>query len=131
MPPISYARHRFPPAVIQYGARLYLRFTLSYRDAEDLWPSAGLTSPRDGPALGAEIRAGHRPAAPAGPREAQPAEAPRLDVLARRRRDKAAARGLVRELLRKQGFAPTGVAADGPRSYGAAFASNFDGHASF
>jgi hypothetical protein len=35
MPPISYARHQFPPAVIQQGW-IYLRFTLSYRDIADL-----------------------------------------------------------------------------------------------
>jgi len=36
MQPISYARHRFPPVVIRYAVWLYLRFTLSYRDVEDL-----------------------------------------------------------------------------------------------
>jgi transposase-like protein len=32
----SYARHRFPPDVIQYAVRLYFRFPLSYRDVEEL-----------------------------------------------------------------------------------------------
>ena len=36
MPPISYARHQFPPVIIQHAVWLYLRFTLSYRDVEDL-----------------------------------------------------------------------------------------------
>ncbi len=36
MQPISYARHRFPPVVILHAVWLYLRFTLSYRDVEDL-----------------------------------------------------------------------------------------------
>jgi putative transposase len=36
MQPISYARHRFPPDVIRHAVWLYLRFTLSYRDVEDL-----------------------------------------------------------------------------------------------
>ena len=45
-----------------------------------------------------------------------------LDVLVQRRRDKHAARKLMRKLLRKQGFAPTVVATDKLRSYGAAFA---------
>jgi putative transposase len=36
MKPISYARHRFPPDVIRYAVRLYLRFTLRYRDVEEL-----------------------------------------------------------------------------------------------
>jgi len=33
---LSYRRHRFPPVVIQHAVWLYLRFTLSYRDVEDL-----------------------------------------------------------------------------------------------
>jgi hypothetical protein len=36
MKPISYARHRFPPDVIRHAVWLYLRFTLSYPDVEDL-----------------------------------------------------------------------------------------------
>ncbi len=36
MQPITYARHRFPPEVIRYAVWLYLRFTLSYRDVEEL-----------------------------------------------------------------------------------------------
>ena len=36
MQPISCARHRVPPVVIRHAVWLYLRFTLSYRDVEDL-----------------------------------------------------------------------------------------------
>ena len=36
MPRFSYARHQFPPAVIQHAVWLYMRFTLSYRDVENL-----------------------------------------------------------------------------------------------
>ena len=39
---ISYARHRFPPDVIRHAVWLYLRFTLSYRDVEDLLAERGL-----------------------------------------------------------------------------------------
>ena len=39
---ISFARHQFPPAIIQYAVWLYLRFTLSYRDVEDLLAERGL-----------------------------------------------------------------------------------------
>src|ERR1700730_17734017 len=39
---LSYRRHRFPPAVIQHAVWLYLRFTLSYRDVEDLLAERGL-----------------------------------------------------------------------------------------
>jgi hypothetical protein len=44
-----------------------------------------------------------------------------LEVLIQRRRNKAAARKLIRKLLRKHGFAPTRVTTDKLRSYGAAF----------
>src|SRR5690349_11232288 len=42
MAPISYRRHRFPPVVIQRAVWLYLRFTLSYRDVEELLAERGL-----------------------------------------------------------------------------------------
>ena len=41
---LSYRRHRFPPVVIQHAVWLYLRFTLSYRDVEDLLAELGSTS---------------------------------------------------------------------------------------
>ena len=44
---ISYARHRFPPDVIRHAVRLYLRFTLSYRDVEDLLAERGLIVSND------------------------------------------------------------------------------------
>jgi putative transposase len=39
---ISFARHQFPPAIIQDAVWLYVRFTLSYRDVEDLLAERGL-----------------------------------------------------------------------------------------
>ena len=39
---ISLARHQFPPAIIRHAVWLYLRFTLSYRDVEDLLAERGL-----------------------------------------------------------------------------------------
>ena len=39
---ISYRRHRFPPVIIQHAVWLYCRFTLSYRDVEDLLAERGL-----------------------------------------------------------------------------------------
>ena len=42
MKELSYRRHRFPPVVIQHAVWLYLRFTLSYRDVEDLLAERGL-----------------------------------------------------------------------------------------
>jgi transposase-like protein len=41
MTTISYARHRFPPDVIRHAVWLYLRFTLSYRDVEELLVERG------------------------------------------------------------------------------------------
>ena len=42
MAPLSYRRHRFPPKIIQHALWLYLRFTLSYRDVEELLAERGL-----------------------------------------------------------------------------------------
>jgi putative transposase len=42
MAELSYRRHRFPPVVIHHVVWLYLRFTLSYRDVEDLLAERGL-----------------------------------------------------------------------------------------
>jgi hypothetical protein len=42
MSPISYSRHRFPPVIIPRAVRLCLRFTLSYRDLEELFAERGL-----------------------------------------------------------------------------------------
>ena len=42
MQPVSYARHPFPPELIRHAVWLYLRFTLSYRDVEDLVAERGL-----------------------------------------------------------------------------------------
>src|SRR5260370_42172882 len=39
---LSYRRHRFPPSIIHHAIWLYLRFTLSYRDVEDLLAERGL-----------------------------------------------------------------------------------------
>jgi putative transposase len=146
MPPISYARHQFPPAVIQHAIWLYLRFTLSYRDVEDLLAERGLDISYEtvrrwvlkfGPAIARRLR--QRRAKPS-PRwhldemavriagdwmylwRAVDDEGEVLDVLVQRRRDKRAARRLMRKLLTKQGFAPTEITTDKLRSYGAAFA---------
>jgi putative transposase len=39
---ISFARHQFPPAIIRHAVWLCVRFTLSYRDVEDLLAERGL-----------------------------------------------------------------------------------------
>src|SRR5471030_1057057 len=42
MKKISYSRYRFPPEIIQQAIWLYLRFTLSFRDVEDLLAERGI-----------------------------------------------------------------------------------------
>jgi putative transposase len=39
---ISFARRQFPPAITRHAVWLYVRFTLSYRDVEDLLAERGL-----------------------------------------------------------------------------------------
>ncbi len=38
----QYHGHRFPPEIIRQAVWLYLRFTLSFRDVEDLFAERGL-----------------------------------------------------------------------------------------
>ena len=144
MQPISYARHRFPPDVIRHAVWLYLRFTLSYRDVEDLLAERGLEVSNEtirrwvlkfGPAFARSLRRG-RPTAHdswhldemvvsiAGRRmymwRAVDSEGEVLGVMVQPRRDKAAAVKLLRNLLKRQGFAPTVIVTDKLRPYGAA-----------
>jgi hypothetical protein len=44
MRPISFKRHRFPPAIIHHAIWLYARFTLSFRDVEELLAERGCTT---------------------------------------------------------------------------------------
>src|SRR5438309_712456 len=127
MAPISYRRHRFPPVVIQHAVWLYLRFTLSYRDVEELLAERGLDISYEsvrswvlkfGPMIARQLRQGRpRPSDRwhldemvvriAGKRmylwRAVDHEGEILDVLVQRRRDRRAAVKLMRKLMRKQG----------------------------
>ena len=142
---LTYRRHRFPPALIQHAIWLYLRFTLSYRDVEDLLAERGLDVSHEsvrrwvvkfGPMIARRLR-GNRPRPSdrwhldemvvriAGKHmylwRAVDHEGEVLDMLVQRRRDKRAALRLMRKLLRKQGFAPKLLTTDKLGSYGAAF----------
>src|SRR6516165_3264542 len=144
MKPISYARHRFPPDVIRHAVWLYLRFTLSYRDVEDLLAERGLIVSNEsirrwvlkfGPVIAKKLRA-IRPKAYtrwhldemvvslSGKQmymwRAVDVEGEVLEILVQPKRDKAAALRLLRKLPRRQGFVPTVVVTDKLRSYGAA-----------
>jgi putative transposase len=142
---LCYSRHRFPPSIIQHSIWLYLRFTLSYRDVEDLLAERGLDVSYEtvrrwvlkfGPVIARNLRR-RRPRPSdrwhldemvvriAGKHmylwRAVDHEGEVLDMLVQRRRDKGAALRLVRKLLRKLGFAPKLLTTDKLGSYGAAF----------
>src|ERR1700716_350563 len=145
MDQLSYRRHRFPPAVIQHAIWLYLRFTLSYRDVEELLAERGLDLSHEtvrrwvlkfGPGIARKLRRCRpRPSDRwhldemvvqiAGKRmylwRAVDHEGEVLDMLVQRRRDKRAALRLMRKLLKKQGFVPKLLTTDRLGSYGAAF----------
>jgi transposase-like protein len=145
MPHLSYRRHRFPAPIIRHAIWLYLRFTLSYRDVEDLLAERGLDVSYEtvrcwvlkfGPVIARRLRE-RRPRPSdrwhldemvvriAGKQvylwRAVDHEGEILDVLVQPRRDKRAAVRLMRKLLRKQGFAPRMVVTGKLRSYGAGF----------
>src|SRR5580765_6066729 len=142
---LSYRRHRSPPEIIQHAIWLYLRFTLSYRDVEELLAERGLDISYEtvrswvlkfGPVIARRLRR-RRPRPSdrwhldemvvriAGKRmylwRAVDHEGEVLDMLVQRRRDKRASLRLMRKLLRKQGFAPKLLTTDKLASYGSAF----------
>jgi transposase-like protein len=144
MQPISYARHQFPPEVIRHAVGLYLRFTLSFRDVEELLAARGLGVSYEtirrwvlkfGPAFARNLRRLRpRPTdtwrldemvvSIQGRRmylwRAVDSESEILDILRQPRRDKAAALKLMGRLLKKQGYAPSVLVTDKLPSYGAA-----------
>src|SRR3981189_988165 len=78
MDQLSYRRHRFPPAVIQHAIWLYLRFTLSYRDVEELLAERGLEVSYEtvrrwvlkfGPGIARKLRRGRPRPSDGGPRD--------------------------------------------------------------
>src|SRR5215472_16768255 len=145
MAEISYRRHRFPPVVIQHAVWLYLRFTLSYRDVEELLAERGPDISYEtvrcwvlkfGPVIARRLRRCRpRPSNRwhldemvvriAGERmylwRAVDHEGEILDMLVQRRRDSRAALRLMRKLLKKQGFGPKLLVTDKLRSYACAF----------
>ena len=141
---ISFARHQFPAEIIRHAVWLYVRFTLSYRDVEDLLAERGLDVSYEtvrrwvlkfGLLFARELRR-RRPrptsrwhldemAATIAGRQfwlwrAVDDEGEVLDLLVQPRRDKAAAVKLMRKLFKKQGFAPDVLVTDKLRSYSAA-----------
>ncbi len=144
MTKISYAGYRFPPVIIQQAIWLHLRFTLSFRDVEDLLAERGIilsyeTARRWVNHFGPKIAAGLRRRRPRPHTtwhldkvylkidgrmvylwRAVDSEGEVLDVLVQTKRNKAAALKLMRKLLKKYGLMPDKIVTDDLRSYGAA-----------
>ena len=144
MTPISFKRHRFPPAVIRHAVWLYFRFTLSVRDVEELLAQRGIDASREaircwvikfGPLIAANLR--RRRSAPSGRWHldemvvrirgkrlwlwrAVDDEGEVLDMLVQKRRNKAAALKLLRKQLRNHAIHPEAIVTDKLPSYRAA-----------
>ena len=142
---VSFTRHRFPPDIIRHAVWLYARFTLSYRDVEDLLAERGLdisyeTIRRWFLKFGAPIARNLRHMRPTpsdywhldemvivirGRRHwlwrAVDNEGEVLDFLVQTKRNARAALKLMRKLLKKQGWAPTRITTDNLKSYHVAF----------
>ena len=138
---ISFTRHRFPPDIIRHAVWLYARFTLSYRDVEDLLAERGLdisyeTVRRWFLKFGTPIARNLRHMRPT-PSDywhldemvivirrqrywlwrAVDNEGEVLDFLVQSKRNAKAALKLMRKLLKKQGWAPTRITTDRLKSY--------------
>ena len=141
---ISYKRHRFPPEIIQHAVWLYFRFTLSFRDVEDLLAERGLDVSYESIRYWV-LKFGKQYAKRINRRRPRPNcrwhldevfvsingkrmylwravddEGEVLEVLVQSRRNKKAALKLIRKLLKKQGFLPSTIVTDKLPSYGAA-----------
>jgi putative transposase len=136
MKALSYRGYRFSPVIIQHAVWLYLRFTLSFRDIQDLLAERGIIVSHEtirrwvahfGPLYARRLRS-MRPA-PTGRWHldevfvsiagrqmylwrAVDDEGEVLDMLVQARRDKDAALRLMRKLLRNQGVVPTSIVTD-------------------
>ena len=149
---ISYDRHRFHPDIINHAVWLYFRFTMSYRDVEDLLAERGIDVSYETVRLWV-LKFGQAYAQRICKRRlltfdrwhpdevfvkiagtqmvlwrAVDSEGEVLDILVQRRRDKRAATKLMRKLLRNQCVHPTQIVTDKLKSYGAALRDLRLGH---
>ena len=140
----SFKRHRFPPDVIRQAVWLYFRFTLSFREVEEMLAQRGIEASYEtircwtlkfGRLFAQNLRRFRpKPAGRwhldemvvkiAGGRmylwRAVDDEGEVLDVLVQKRRNKEAALNLLRKLLRNQGIHPESTTTDKLASYRAA-----------
>jgi len=142
---IDYRGFRYPPEIIGYAVWLYYRFTLSFRDIEDLLAERGVTVSyeairlwciRFGPGYARQLRKkSHRfgdhwyldeisTVTVHGMRmylwRAVDQDGDLIDVLVQKRKDKRAAKRFFCKMLKHQGEVPNRIITDKLRSYGAA-----------
>jgi putative transposase len=139
-----YKRHRFPAEIISHSVWLYHRFSLSYRDVEDLMAERGVTLSHEavrywcrkfGQAYANALRRRHpRPGDKWHLDEvfltinkkrhylwrAVDQDGHVLDILVQRRRDKIAAKTFFRKLLKGLAYVPRVMVTDRLKSYAAA-----------
>jgi putative transposase len=140
----SYRRHRYPAQIIGHAVWLYHRFSLSFRDVEDLLAERGIVVSYEtirqwcaefGPAYARALkkRSGRLGdtwfldevfVTILGERcylwRAVDQDGDTLDILVQRRRDRRAAARFFRKLLKGQGRSPRRLVTDKLRSYSAA-----------
>ena len=144
---LSYAGYRFSPEIIQHAIWLYLRFTRSFRDVEELLAERGIDVSHEtirrwvavfGPVIARRLRA-MRPkphttwhldemfVSIGGKKmylwRAVDAKGEVLDCLVQSRRNKQAALRLMRKLIRKYRMVPSKFVTDRLSSYAAARAN--------
>ena len=144
MQAVSFKRHRFPPDVIRLAVWLYFRFTLSFRDVEELLAQRGIDASNETIRcwtlkFGLQFAHNLRRSRPkptgrwhldemvakiSGRRtwqwRAVDDEGKVLDCLVQKRRNTKAAVRLLRKLLKHQGIHPEAIVTDKLASYRAA-----------
>ena len=139
-----YKRHRFPAEIISHSVWLYYRFSLSYRDVEELMAERGVTLSHEavrywcrkfGQAYANALRRRHPSPGDKWHLDevfltinkerhylwrAADQDGHVLDILVQRRRDKTAAKKFFRKLLKGLAYVPRVMVTDKLKSYAAA-----------
>ena len=145
MKPSIYTRHRFHPDVIRRAVWMYFRFSLSFRDVEELMIDRGIDVSYEtirrwvekfGSTYAKRIKSRSEPPSPVWHLDevytkingkivylwrAVDDEGTVLDIVVQRKRNTKAARRLLHKLLRNQDIKPSRIVTDRLGSYGAAF----------
>ena len=143
-PSISYKRHRFPPSIIAHAVWLYVRFNLSLREVEEMLLERGIDvsyetvrrwTAKFGPQIARNLRRCQRHPGDIWHLDevvvkisgktfwlwrAVDQRGVVLDEILQSRRDKRAAKRLLRRLMKRTGSVAMRIITDKLRSYGAA-----------